>query len=127
MNSYPKSCSGVSFYRGDQAQMDHIKAAGIWGMAARAGKVVAGDMACEKALEEGRVKCMYVNGASDNTKRKFVYLCQKHGANVITTSGTEDIGKWVGKPGRKVIAIMDGNFAQAIVKAMGSETSNLGV
>lgn len=107
--------------------MDDIKAAGLWGMAARAGKIAAGDLACEKALAEGRVKCLVVNGSSDNTKRKFAYLCQKHGAGFLASAGTYDIGKWVGKPGRKVIAIMDGNFAKAIVQAMGGETSNLGV
>lgn len=96
-------------------------------MAARAGKVAAGDLACEKALAEGRVKCIVIAGSSENTQRKFVYLCQKHGAKILVTDGTADIGQWVGKPGRKVIAIMDGNFAQAITKVMEGESKNLGV
>lgn len=115
--------------QGDRMQLQKI--AGLWGMAARSGKVAAGDMACENAIREGQAKWLVVCGVSGNTKKKFTNLCKHFDIPLCEVEEGLDISGWTGKRSRKVFAILDSNLANALEKAMTNiiqgNTENLGV
>jgi len=85
------------------------------GLAMKAGRLVSGDFAVEKLLRAGKAKLALVDAAaSENTLDKYRALCAAKGTEIVRVT---DLGGWIGKPGRKLAAVTDHNFAEMIKRA----------
>lgn len=98
--------------------MNDQKLRGAMGLAMRAGKCVSGDFAVEKAVKSGGAMLVLLDsGASQNTRKKCRDMCAHHGINCIELA---NMAASIGKHGRMVAAITDGNFANMIQLAHAS-------
>jgi ribosomal protein L7Ae-like RNA K-turn-binding protein len=89
------------------------------GFAMKAGKLVSGDFSVEKAVRAGRGKIGLIDTtASDNTKDKYRGMCQHAGIDLIEV---EELGRWIGKPGRMVAAVTNEQFTTMIKRASEKE------
>ncbi len=85
------------------------------GFCQKAGRCQSGDFSAEKALKAGKAKLVLLErSASDNTKDKYESLCRVRGVPLLLV---EEVGRAIGKPGRLVMAVTDGNFAKMIQEA----------
>lgn len=95
------------------------------GFAMRAGKCVAGDFACEKAVKSKKARLVLVDSmASEATRERYVNLCRKNAVPCIVMDG---MGDAIGKSGRMIAAIVDERFANMIFEAHGKGNNHGGV
>jgi ribosomal protein L7Ae-like RNA K-turn-binding protein len=86
------------------------------GFAMKAGKLKSGDFVTEKLLRAKGAKVALIDsGASDNTKDKYRDICAYTGIQLVEI---EELGRWIGKPGRMVAAVTDEAFHQMILRAL---------
>ena len=89
------------------------------GFAMKAGKLVSGDFTVEKTVRARRAKLTLLDSeASDNTKEKYRNMCENAGIPLIEV---EELGRWIGKPGRMVAATTDEQFTTMIKRASAQE------
>ena len=89
------------------------------GMAMKAGKVVSGEFATEKAVKTGKAFLVVVSAAaSDNTKKMFRNMCSFYGVPMYTYGSKEDLGHSMGKEFRASLAVTDEGFAKSIEKRL---------
>lgn len=101
--------------------MNHKKILSLIGLAMKAGKVKSGEFATEKAVKTGLAHVVIVSeSASDNTKKKFGNMCLYYEVPIYYFGSKEDLGGAIGKEFRASLAVVDENFAKAIIKEMGS-------
>ena len=87
------------------------------GFAMKAGKLKSGDFVTEKLLRAKGAKIALIDTtASDNTKDKYRAICENTGIQLVEV---EELGRWIGKPGRMVAAVTDEAFTQMIHRALG--------
>ncbi len=105
------------------------KALSLLSLCARAGKLVAGEEPCEKALKDEIVHFVIVGeDASDNTKKKFINKTFYYKVPVKVWGTREEISKAIGKNNRVVVAITDDGFAANLQKlAEADEDGNMEV
>jgi len=86
----------------------------------KAGRLRSGDFTVEKLVRGGQVRLVLIDAdASENTREKYKAMCQTHGAELIPVS---ELGRWIGKPGRRIAAVTDENFKNMIKRAFADET-----
>lgn len=91
------------------------------GLATKAGKLLSGDEACDKAIKSGKAKLIIVAGdASSNTKKKFADMCKYRGVNIRVFGEKDQIGRYTGKEVRSVVAILDWGFAGRLIEMIDS-------
>lgn len=91
------------------------------GFAMKAGKVQSGDFIAEKLLRAGKAKLILLDrAASDNTSEKYRALCESRGVGLLLV---EELGRWIGKPGRMTAAVNDEQFAAMIKRAFAEESA----
>ena len=89
----------------------------LLGLAMRAGAVVSGEYATEKAIKSGKAKvCIVASDASDNTKKLFRDKCSFYGVPLIEAGTKEDLGRVIGKEFRASVAVTDDSFADGLIK-----------
>ena len=89
------------------------------GMAMKAGKVVSGEFATEKAVKTGKAFLVVVSAAaSDNTKKMFRNMCSFYEVPMYTYGSKEDLGHSMGKEFRASLAVTDEGFAKSIKKRL---------
>ena len=94
---------------------DQGKFLNMVGLCARAGKCLYGETGCLSGIRSGKVRLMLMDEAvSENTRKRFADACTFR--NVPLLSVTERTASAAGKPGRKLIAVADQNFASALLK-----------
>lgn len=82
------------------------------GLAAKAGKLISGDEACERALKSRKVYLVIVaQDASSNTRKKFIDMCGYRDIGIVIFGEKEHLGKHTGKTDRSVIVITGKSFA----------------
>jgi len=82
----------------------------------KAGRLKSGDFVTEKLLRAKNAKLALIDcTASDNTKDKYRGICAGSGIELVEV---EELGRWIGKPGRMVAAVTDEAFAQMIRRAL---------
>jgi len=82
------------------------------GIATKAGKLLSGDGACERALKTGKACLVIVSeDASDNTKKKFSDKCGSRKVELRLFGEKQMLGKYTGKDERTVIAITERGLA----------------
>lgn len=89
------------------------------GMAMKAGKVVSGEFATEKAVKTGKAFLVIVSEtASDNTKKMFRNMCSFYELPMYIYGTKEDLGHSMGKEFRASLAVTDEGFAKSIKKRL---------
>lgn len=87
----------------------------MFSLCQKAGKIVSGEFAVEKALQDGSAFIIIIaNDASDNTKKKFQNKAFFYEKQVIIFSNKEELSHSIGKFNRSVFAIIDQGFAKKI-------------
>ncbi|MDE6357275.1 MAG: ribosomal L7Ae/L30e/S12e/Gadd45 family protein [Eubacteriales bacterium] len=87
----------------------------MFSLCQKAGKIVSGEFAVEKALQDGSANIVIIAGdASANTKKKFENKAFFYEIETITFSTKEEISQAIGKLNRSVFAIIDEGFANKI-------------
>lgn len=85
------------------------------GFAMKAGRLKSGDFAVEKLVRAGKARLVLIDGAaSENTKEKYRTLCAAHRTEQLEVN---ELGSWIGKPGRMLAAVTDEGFANMIKRA----------
>ncbi|NLI60994.1 MAG: 50S ribosomal protein L7ae [Clostridiales bacterium] len=98
------------------------------GLAKRAGRLVSGSYAVEKAIKSGKAQLVILSHeASSNTIKKFLDMCKYRGIDIIRFGDRQDLGQSIGKPERIVLAIIDPAFKNMILGALPSSIINMGV
>ena len=89
------------------------------GMAMKAGKVVSGEFATEKAVKTGTAWMVIVSeAASENTKKMFRNMCSYYEVPMYTYGTKVDLGHSMGKEFRASLAVTDEGFAKSIEKRL---------
>lgn len=90
------------------------------GLAMKAGRLKSGDFTVEKLVRADQAKLVLLDAdAAENTREKYRAMCQTHGLEAIPIA---ELGRWIGKPGRKIAAVTDENFKNMIKRAFAEET-----
>lgn len=101
--------------------MKNDKVLSLIGLATKAGKLVSGEFATEKAVKsQTAVLVLIAKDASDNTKKKFSDMCSFYEVPIYLYSCKEDLGKAMGKEIRASLALLDDGFAKALIKQLGN-------
>ena len=89
------------------------------GFAMKAGRLKSGDFVTEKLLRARNAKIALIDTtASDNTKEKYRTICANGEIELVEV---EELGRWIGKPGRMVAAVTDTAFTQMIKRALAQD------
>ena len=97
--------------------MSISKELSLLGLAAKAGRVVSGEFATEKAVKAGKARLVLVAGdASDNSKKKFSDMCTYYKVPYFEFGSKEELGHILGKQMRASLAVIDENFSNALLK-----------
>ncbi len=97
------------------------------GLAVKAGKLLSGEEACERAIKSSNVKLIVVAAdASLNTKKKFTDKCKYRNVEIRFFGTKELMGRYVGKNIRSVVAIVDEGFARKLAEKIDSYTDEFG-
>ena len=88
-------------------------------MATKAGKTASGEFCTEREVKSGGAALVIVAGdASDNTKKKFKYMCDYYHVPICFYRDKDTLGHAMGKEFRASLAILDEGFAKGIRKHM---------
>ena len=89
------------------------------GLAAKAGKVVSGEFATEKAVKSQKASLVLTaEDASENTKKKFRDMCEFYNVPICFYGDKDTLGHAMGKEFRASLAILDEGFAKGILKEL---------
>lgn len=91
------------------------KTVSLLGLAKRAGKLVAGEESCFKAIRSREAELVILAAdASENTKKKYRDKCQFYRTPLIAAGDRRAIGKALGRAEQVAVAISDAGFARSI-------------
>jgi len=89
------------------------------GLARRARQVESGDAAVRSAVGRNKVRLIILaEDAAERTRKAFELVAGDAGIPLISYGSKINLGRILNKPSRSVVAIIDDNFARAIVMAM---------
>lgn len=89
------------------------------GLATKAGKVVSGEFATEKAVKEGSAFLVIVaEDASENTRKKFRNMCEFYEVPIYFYGDKDTLGHAMGKEFRASLAVTDAGFADGMKKKL---------
>ncbi|WP_317367101.1 ribosomal L7Ae/L30e/S12e/Gadd45 family protein [uncultured Tyzzerella sp.] len=81
----------------------------------KAGKIVSGEFAVEKALQDGSALYVIIaNNVSENTKKKFENKSFYYKVDYVIYGEKEVLSHSIGKVNRAVFAILDEGFCNKI-------------
>ena len=90
----------------------HKRVKSLLGLCQKAGLLVSGAYACEKALQERTAKLVVVAlDASDNTRKKFVNKAFYYEVPTLLYGDMETLSRTIGKANRAVAIITDEKMA----------------
>ena len=96
-------------------KQDNILA--MLGLAQKAGKVVSGEYAVEKAVKGGSAYLVIIaQDASDLTKKKYRDMTAFYHVPLVTYAAKQTLGASIGKELRACAALTDPGFADSIQK-----------
>lgn len=98
------------------------KALSLLSLATKAGKTKSGEFLTEKEVKDGNAFLVIVAGdASDNTKKKFLNMCEFYEVPIYFYSDKDTLGHAMGKEFRASLAVVDAGFAKGIRKHLDAE------
>jgi len=98
------------------------------GLAMKAGELVSGEEACERAIKKNKVKLIIVaEDSSEKSKKNYRDMCDYRNIRIEFFGEKEKLGKSIGKETRAVIAIIEKGFAKRLSELIeGKDTQNGG-
>lgn len=101
------------------------KVLNLIGLATKAGKTASGEFMTEKSVKTGKASLVIVSEeASDNTRKMFTNMCTYYKVPICFFGKKEELGHAMGKELRASLAIVDGGFANAVVKLMNTKVDS---
>ena len=95
-------------------------APGLIGLAMRGRLLTLGEDGCLKAIRSGTASLIIIDeGASPGTLKKFQDASAYHNVKLVMLKAGQ-LGRTIGKPGRKVTVVQDKKLADGILRAMGA-------
>lgn len=95
------------------------------GLSQKAGKLISGAYAGEKAIKSGKAELVIVSEeASFNTIKKFSDICSYRNIDMIKVGSKEALGKSIGKEDRTIVVITDRAFKDMILDVLPSSIIN---
>jgi len=89
------------------------------GLAQRAGILVSGEFAVEKAVKACKAFLVIVAAdASDGTKKQFHDMCAYYQTECLECSTKAELGHAIGKDLRSSLAVLDEKMAEAVKKLL---------
>ena len=90
---------------------------GYLGLAARARLLVSGEFMTEKAIKSGKAHVVLIAGdASDNTKKKFLNMCEFYEVPCFVSADRETLGHTIGRQTRASVAVTDEKLAKEVIR-----------
>ena len=87
----------------------------LLGIARKAGKVASGEFQTEQAVKSGRARLVLLSTeASDNTKKKFLNMCDFYKVPAYSYGKKEELGAAIGCEYRACAAVLDQGLALSI-------------
>ena len=91
--------------------------AGLLGLGARSGGILAGVDRVREALQENRLHCVVVaSDASGRVEDKVVRLARARGVPLVDGPEASELGATVGKPPVMVVGVQERSLASGIVR-----------
>lgn len=85
-------------------------------LAQRAGKVASGEFKTEESVKTGQARLVIIaSDASDNTKKKFINMCEFYEVPIIEYSDKNSLGHFIGREFRASVAVTDEGLANKIL------------
>ena len=98
------------------------KALSMLSLCARAGKLISGEYACERAFQNGDARLVLISGdASGNTQKKFTNKAFFYNVPVIVCGTRDEISAAIGRSNRVTVVISDEGFARNIERLLEME------
>ena len=95
-------------------------------LATKAGKVVSGEFAVEKAIKEGKAKLVIVsNEASNSSKKNYSDMCSFYNVPLYFYGNKEELGRFTGKEFRVSVGILDDGFKNSLIKLFELNSSEI--
>lgn len=86
-------------------------------IAAKAGKIISGELSVEKAVKTGNAYLAIVaKDASDRTKKNFTDMCAFYEVPIIIYGSKDELGRFIGKEFRASVAVSDEGLATSVLK-----------
>ena len=91
----------------------------LLGLAQKAGKLVSGEVAVEKAVKNGCAKILLIAGdSSDGAKKNYLDMAKYYQMPVYIVLSKDQLGMSIGKANRAALAVTDLGFSKAIGKIL---------
>jgi ribosomal protein L7Ae-like RNA K-turn-binding protein len=98
------------------------KIASLLGLAQKAGKVVSGELAVEKAVKSGQAKLLIMaTDCSAATKKNYRDMTTYYKVEIHELYSKEELGRCIGRMYRATVAVTDAGFCTAINKLIDTE------
>lgn len=95
--------------------MSKSKILTMLGFAAKAGKVVSGEMGVRASVQKNKAKLLLVaTDAADSTIKEFSLLAENYAVPCISGLSKQEMGMAIGKSKRSILVILDEGFASQI-------------
>jgi len=99
--------------------MNKEKTLTMLGFAAKAGKIVSGEMGARASVHKNKAKLMMIaTDAAESTKEEFLQVAEKNGVTYISGLSMKEMGMAIGKSNRSILIVLDEGFAYQIRKNM---------
>jgi len=97
------------------------KITSLLGLAQKAGKIVSGELAVEKAIKSSQAKMIIIAAdCSDATKKNYRDMASYYHVDLYEKFSKEQLGACIGKVYRAAIAVTDAGFSTAMKKLLDS-------
>ncbi len=94
------------------------------GLAMKSGNIASGEFMTEKSVREGRAQLVIVaEDASENTRKKFMNMCEYHHVPIRLFGDKDSLGYAIGKEFRASMAVVDQGLAKLILKNIDSSSN----
>lgn len=91
----------------------------LLGLARRARRVAAGSRAVAQALKTGRVRLLLLDrDLIPRVSKQIEKEAERQGVPVVTVFSRKDLEAALGGPSREVIGLLDGGFAEGILRSL---------
>lgn len=95
----------------------------LLGFAQKSGNLLSGENTCELFIKKNKIKLIIISEeASDNTKNKFMSLCDSKSIPAMIFGSKQELSDAIGKYNRAIIGIKDQSFAKRILVLYEDET-----
>lgn len=98
------------------------KIASLLGLAQKAGKIVSGELAVQKAVKSGQAKFLIMaTDCSAATKKNYRDMTTYYNVEMFELFSKEELGTCIGKVYRASVAVVDVGFSTAVKRILDNQ------